>query len=97
MGLFSIIEGDTAIVRNAGVFKQVPIYARDGYLYAGISSNAFVRLYCDGSTSKANLRLDHLDTTQQLYRDSFGRLGTKRITGAEKISPTELPKLLSAV
>lgn len=73
MGLFIQSEGDVAIVVSNGVYKQVPVYLKDGLLYAGISGG-FVRLKEDGSTSQPKMRLDHLDFDGDLHRDELGRL-----------------------
>lgn len=73
MGLFKALEGDSAVVVENGVYKQVPIYTRDGYLY-GNMGGGFVRLNLDGSTSKPKCRLDYLDTTAPLGVDKMGRL-----------------------
>lgn len=59
MSFFKQVEGEAAILVNNGVFSQVDLYSRDGYLYAKHGSG-FVRLYADGSTSKAKLRLDFM-------------------------------------
>lgn len=96
MSLFKEIEGDCAIVRISGVYKQLPLFTRNGYLYAAIGSNGYVRLKSDGTTSKPNMSLEHLETELELYHDSFSRLGTKRIPNAKKLTSTEIPRLISA-
>lgn len=73
MGLFTQSEGDVAIISANGVFKQVPIYTRDGLLYAA-HAGGFIRLKEDGSTSQPKVRLDHLDFDGELHRDELGRL-----------------------
>lgn len=73
MGLFAQSEGDTAIIVINGVYKQVPIYVRDGLLYAQ-HSGGYIRLNMDGSTSQPKVRLDHLDFDGELHRDPQGRL-----------------------
>jgi hypothetical protein len=73
MGLFKQSEGDVAVVVLNGVYKQVPVFIRDGLLYAAVSGG-FVRLKEDGSTSQPKLRLEHLDFDGDLHRDEMGRL-----------------------
>ena len=52
MSFFKEIEGDAAIVVENGVYRQVPLFERDGYIYAKIGSG-FVRIMADGATTKA--------------------------------------------
>lgn len=73
MGLFVQSEGDVAVVVTKGVYKQVPVFIRDGLLYAALGGG-FIRLKEDGSTSQPTTRLDHLDFDGELYRDAMGRL-----------------------
>lgn len=73
MGLFVQSEGDVAVVVNKGVYKQVPIFIRDGLLYAAYGGG-YIRLKEDGSTSQPTARLDHLDFDGELHRDAMGRL-----------------------
>lgn len=75
MGLFQEVEGEAAILIENGVYKQVPVFKRDGYLYAK-AGGGFVRLYADGSTTKAKTRLDMLtwDNPGALGKDSLGKL-----------------------
>lgn len=75
MGLFQEIEGEAAVIIEGGVYKQVPIFKRNGYLYAK-SGAGFIRLYADGSTTKPKCRLETLtwDNPEQLGRDSLGKL-----------------------
>lgn len=73
MGLFKQLEGNSAVLSIGGVYKQVPVYERDGLLYAALSGG-FIRLKMDGSTSHPKARLDHLDFDGALHRDELGRL-----------------------
>lgn len=66
-----------------GVYSQVPLYTRDGYLYAKYGSG-FVRLMADGATTKAKLRLDFMSFDGALYRDALGRLCTDGAKGTLK-------------
>lgn len=92
MGLFIESEGDAAVISMGGVYKQVEVYTRDGYVYAK-ANGGFVRLLADGSTSKSNCRLDHLVTDMPLFRDAFGKLCTSTVTGAKPL-PREQATLL---
>jgi hypothetical protein len=96
MSLFKHLEGDVAIIQSGGVYKQVDLYTRNGFLYAALSSNAFIRLKADGSTSKPNTTLLHIETELALHHDSLGRLGTKQIPDAKPLSPTETQRLMLA-
>lgn len=75
MGLFQEVEGETAILVNNGVYQQVPVYKRNGFLYAKIGGG-FVRLYADGSTTKPKVRIDTLtwENSATLGRDNLGKL-----------------------
>lgn len=89
MSFFKHVEGEAAILVENGVYRQVDLYTRDGYLYAK-SSGGFVRLKADGSTTKAKLRLEHMSWTGGLYRDTFGSLATHEARlASDKIKPLE--------
>ena len=92
MSFFKQIEGDAAILVENGVYKQVDLYSRDGYLFAKIGSG-FVRLMADGSTSKHRLRLDFMSFEGELGSDGLGRLV---VAGHPKFKalPTEKQTLL---
>lgn len=94
--MFQHREGDCAIVSEGGVFKQVDVYERNGVLYAK-TSGGFVRLYADGSTSKAKCRLDTLSVETPLYRSRLGYLCAKgEGEGVKALSPPEVEKLTRA-
>lgn len=95
MGFFQEIEGEAAVLIENGVFKQVPLYSRDGYLYAKVSGG-FVRLMSDGSTTKAKMRLDTLSWTGELRRDPLGRLCLPDVKGAKALDSTGQKLLLGA-
>ena len=73
MGLFKEVEGEVAILVEGGVYKQAPLYTRNGYLYAK-SNGGFVRLNADGSTTKAKCLLETLTWEGRLAADKIGRL-----------------------
>lgn len=93
MSLFKEVEGDVAIVSSAGVYKQVPIYTRNGFLFAACAGG-FVRLKADGSTSKPNLILVHLETELDLHKDRIGRLGTGDIPDAKPLLHADAKRLM---
>ncbi len=94
MGMFKQIEGENAIIVEGGVFKQADLYTRDGYLYAK-ASGGFVRLYADGSTSKAKCRLDVMTFDKPLCADKFGRLCDASESGARSLEKAKEQRLLA--
>jgi hypothetical protein len=73
-GMFKIVDGETAILRQSGVYKEADLYTRnEGELYAKVPGG-FIRLYADGATSKSNIMLDTLGLDSALYKDRFGKL-----------------------
>lgn len=95
MSFFQEIEGEAAVLVNNGVYIQVPLYVRDGYLYAKVGGG-FVRLMADGATTKAKLRLDFMSWTGPLCRDGLGRLCTDKTPGVDvkRLSDDSTQKLL---
>lgn len=94
MGFFKQIEGEAAVMVEGGVYKQVDLYSRDGYLYAK-AGGGFVRLMADGSTTKPRLRLDSLSWSGDLARDSLGRLCQPgAVEGAKLLGADATQKLL---
>lgn len=92
MSFFKEVEGEAAVLVENGIYRQVPLYTRDGYLYAK-SSGGFVRLMADGSTSKAKMRLDFMSWEGPLYRDPLGKLCSPDVAKAIPL-PTEKAQLL---
>lgn len=95
MSLFKELEGDTAIVVSGGVYKQVQIFTRNGYLFAAVSGG-YVRLKADGTTSKDKLRLVHIETEVELHKGQFGYLGNSEIADAEPLLPDDTQRLMLA-
>lgn len=93
MSFFQEVEGEAAILVENGVYKQVPVYTRDGYLYAKIAGG-FVRLMADGATTKSKLRLDFMTSEKKLYCDPLGRLCTQDVKGAVSLEPAKAQMLL---
>lgn len=93
MSFFQQVEGEAAILVERGVYKQVDLYVRDGYLYAKVSGG-FVRLTKDGSTSKAHMRLVHMSWNGALYSDALGRLSSIAPIKGERIDDGEVGQRL---
>lgn len=81
MSYFQPVEHEVAILYRRGVFKQVPLATRDGFIYAALSSTSFIRLKADGSTSQPDTKLDALTWDGPLHRDEMGRLCTAGAAG----------------
>ena len=92
MALFKHLEGETAILVENGVYKQTDLFVRNGGLFAK-AGGGFVRLYADGSTSKAKCRIDALLYDGDLYRDRLGRL-CGPISDAVPLEPAAQQRLL---
>jgi hypothetical protein len=97
MAFFKEIEGEGAIIQEGGVFRQVPLFERDGYIFAKLNGG-FVRLMADGSTSKAGgkMRLDFMSFDGGLYRDALGRLCRGSVAGAVALDTKHQQLLLGA-
>lgn len=93
MSFFKHVEGEAAILVESGVYRQVDLYTRDGYLYAKTGAG-FVRLMADGATTKAKMRLEHLSWTGPLMRDGLGRLCTTEVSGAKSLEQPNAQLLL---
>lgn len=96
MSFFQEVEGEAAVLVENGVYRQVPIYTRDGYLYAKINGG-FIRLMSDGSTTKSRMRLDFMSFDKQLYRDGLGRLCTSEVKGAKSLEGDKVKLLLGNI
>lgn len=73
MGLFQEVEGEVAVLVSGGIYRQVPLYTRNGYLYAK-SGGGFIKLNSDGSTTQPKVRIDTLTFEGNLAADPLGRL-----------------------
>lgn len=93
MSFFKDIEGDGAVIVEKGVFKQVGLAIRDGYVFARVGGG-YIRLMMDGSTSKANVSLDYLSWEGELRRDAYGRLCSPDVNGSKALEPAKAQKLL---
>lgn len=95
VSFFREVEGEAAIVVHNGVYRQVPVYTRDGYLYAKVGSG-FVRLNADGSTTKHQVRLDFLSWTGPLHKDNLGRLCLPEVPKSKRLPEHLTPRYLRA-
>lgn len=95
MSLFSIVDGEVAILVENGVYKQVPIYTRNGYIFAK-NGSGYVQLYANGSTSKPKCRLDTMTWDRPvLGANVHGRLcDPALVAGARVIEGPPMNKLL---
>lgn len=96
MGLFQQAEGAAAILVENGVYKQVAVFTRNGFLYAAVGGG-FVRINADGSTTKAKMRLDTLSYDDPIGIDPMGRLcDLAAVPGAKQLPQEVTMKLLGA-
>jgi hypothetical protein len=93
MGLFCEVMGEVAIIVQGGRYQQVPVYTRDGYLYAK-NGSGFIRLHSDGSTTLPKARLDQLTYDHPLGVDQLGRLCDLATVPGSKPLPQEKTQLL---
>lgn len=95
MSFFKQVEGEAAILVNNGIYTQVDLYERDGYLFAK-HGGGFVRLMADGSTSRAKLRLDFMSWEGPLCRDATGKLCRATATQARPLESDRARQFLGA-
>lgn len=89
--MFTLLEGDTAILADKGVYKVVALYEFRGGIYARHGAG-FVRLYANGSTSKGDgVRVVEMHTDMVLAQDSFGRMVMQ--DARPGAAPLSLPKM----
>ena len=94
-GMFRIIEGETAIVRCNGLFKEAKVAVRaGGELFVQINGG-FARLYADGSTSLGSrATLDTLTFDADLHADRFNRLCVGAGEGRKPLAAPAIERLL---
>lgn len=73
MSGFKQRDGEHAILVSGGVHEQVDVYEREGMVYAKWGSG-FIQLYVDGSSTKSNVRCEHLSCEAQMSASPTGRL-----------------------
>lgn len=94
--MFSIVEGEVAILTSKGVFRQTTVYKRRGGIYAKWGSG-FIRLRSDGGTSIPNVRVETLTWEGPLGTDVHGRLvDPNTYVGAKQINENHWQKLIGS-
>jgi hypothetical protein len=96
MGLFVECSGDVAVIHSKGVYKQVPLYIRNGFFYAK-ANGGFIKLNSDGSTSHPGVRLETItvENIPTLATDAMGRLCDNGIVpGSKLLAEDKKQKLL---
>lgn len=78
MNLFSIIEDQVVLRNQNGVFTQVKLAHRGGYLYATLGSNRFVQLYANHETSSPVWRWQDFTSANVYHPDGLSRLKIQR-------------------
>lgn len=71
MNFITAIDEGQAIVHSRGVYRQVPLYQRDGKIYAK-HGGGYVRLAQGGSTSAPNVRWAEIDTPHGEWSEKSG-------------------------
>lgn len=92
---FKHIEGEAAVIIERGIYRQTDLYERNGFLYAKIGTG-FVRLFADGSTTKAKARLDAMSWEGNLARDGLGRLCRPTVSGSTPLPGDRQQALIAA-
>ena len=91
---FKLLDGETAILQQSGVFKQADLYEWDGKLFAKHGSG-FIRLKENGSTSKDGINIEMLMLDAPLSKDRFGRLCVNG-AGVKSLADDKVLKLTSS-
>lgn len=86
MSAFRELEGDSALLQSNGVYRQVPIFERNGVLFAKWGAG-FVRLSQTGATSSPTVQFTELVYEGPLYADAFGRLALSPAEGRKALLP----------
>ncbi len=84
-----------AVIVENGVYRQVPLYSRNGQIFAKVGSG-FIRLSGDGSTSKPRCRIEALICDVELRQDRLGRLCDASVSGAKALPQDRAQLLLGA-
>lgn len=91
--MFKKLEGDIAVIKKGGVWKPAEVYEFRDDLYVK-ANGGYVRVYYDGTTSVAGLRLELLHTEISLYSDRFGRVSVVEREGYSPVCVSDQGKLL---
>ena len=79
MSFFQQIEGDAAILVERGVYRQVDLYRRDGYLYAKLAGVSLDFMSYSGPLAQ---RLGRLCTPDVEGAKSLDGAATVRLLGS---------------
>lgn len=71
MNFITAIDEGQAIIHSRGIYRQVPLYQRDGKIYAK-HGGGFVRLSQGGATSAPNIRWAEIDTPHGTTEEKAG-------------------------
>jgi len=91
MAGFNKLEGEFAITRTNGVYKQVDVYERNGYLFVKHGSG-FIQLNHTGGTSTPKVNLDELNIETPIAMSKLGRLCVKGHAGVPDQKPLDADK-----
>ena len=82
-GLFALIEGMQAIISANGTYKQVPVYERNGQMYAAITRIGYVSMYKNQRTSSPKVSWRSIvATTNKDFSYTFGRMDWMEVCDA---------------
>lgn len=56
--LFHRIEFGQCVAVGKGQYRQLPLYRRNGHLYAAVSKTVFIMIFSDGGTSRPDIYID---------------------------------------
>lgn len=73
MNYFTAIDEGFAIIRNRGVYRQAPLYEREGKIYAKHGSG-FIRLLQNNGTTVPTIKWNEIDTPHGSYTADMGGL-----------------------
>lgn len=86
--MFKKLEGDTAVIRQGGVYKTSELYEWRGDLFLKFGGG-FIRVYHDGKTTKEGVFVESMQTDLDLFRDRFGRVSLSSREGYTPIMLTD--------
>lgn len=87
MHYFTAVPEAQAIVHARGVYRQVPLFEREGRLYAK-QGTGFVRLFQGGATSAPAVRWAEIDPGEGGYAEAQGHVRYLAPVGAIEGSAT---------
>lgn len=94
MTLFTKVEDAQVVILDGAYEKQTDVYEKNGYLYACVGKNKFLRLYGDRRTLNPKIKVQELHVDCVLYQDALGRLGTIALRDRRELTHANAQKLL---